>query len=116
MAKPAKQEASKANSTNENNKKNKSKTLEVPHLVDMTITFARSAFLLVSMLVALISYGAGSDLQTIFVRTMIAMIVAGLVMWLISWWVTEQVLEGQSTAGGAGGNLQEDPFLKDVRA
>jgi hypothetical protein len=67
--------------------------LEVPPLVDLTIVFSRSAFLLVTVLVALISFSAGCDLQTIFVRTMVSMIVTGLIMWLASWWVTQQVIE-----------------------
>jgi hypothetical protein len=118
MAKTETPEAPKPAAPAPEKKKKVKQKLEVPPMVDMTIAFSRSAFLMISILVALISYSAGCDMQTIFVRTMIAMIITGLLMWLASWWVTQQVIEShlaeQNTKSAK--NLPDEGLLKDVKA
>jgi hypothetical protein len=99
-------------------KKPKKQKLEVPPMVELTIAFSRSAFILVSILVALISYSAGCDLQTIFARTMVAMIITGLILWLISWWVMQIVIENQlaEQKEKQGDSLPDEGLLKDMKA
>jgi hypothetical protein len=94
------------------------KKVEVPPMVDLTITFARAAFLLVSVMVALISYGAGCDWQTIFVRTMVSMISTGMILWLVSWWVTQKVIENyySDVKAKQANHLHDEGLLKDVKA
>jgi len=118
MAKPDKKQPPKQETAPQENKNDskKKQMLEVPPLVDMTITFSRSAFILISILVALVSFGSGSDLQTVFVRTLIAMIVTGLLMWLISWWITEQFFESQIKESAARSEMKDENMLKDVKA
>ena len=67
--------------------------LDVPPMVDLVITVSRSVVVLLTIFVALITINAGNDLRTIVVRTMAAMIVFGLIMWVVSWAITEQYLE-----------------------
>jgi hypothetical protein len=97
-------------------KKPRVKQIEVPPLVDLTINFSSKAFLLVSLLVALISLSAGCDLLTIFVRTMVTMIVSGLLMWLVSWWITQQYLADQQEQFKAKREEPADGLIKDVKA
>ncbi len=97
-------------------KKPKAPPVVVPPLVDLTINFSSKAFLLVSLLVALISLSSGADLLTIFVRTMVTMIVSGLLMWLVSWWITQQYLADQQAQSNKKDDDMADGMLKDVKA
>ena len=97
-------------------KKPKALPVVVPPLVDLTINFSSKAFLLVSLLVALISLSAGCDLLTIFVRTMVTMIVSGLLMWLVSWWITQQYLADQQDQPHKRDGDAADGKMKDVKA
>ena len=129
MAKTDAPETVKAAPQPEKKKKEKAKKvkpvkpkLEVPPLVELTITFSRMAFLMVSILAALLSFSAGADLQTIFVRTMVTMIVAGMAFWLVSWWVAQQMIEDRQAelkakeAEKEAQKLPEEGLLTDVKA
>ena len=119
MAKAETPEPQKAPPPPEKKKKPVKPKLEVPPLVELTIAFSRSAFILVSILVALISYSAGCDLQNIFVRTMVAMIITGLILWLVSWWVMQIVIENQLSEQKekqTETSLPDEGLLKDMKA
>lgn len=102
------------------NKKKKEKKvkpkIEVPPVVDLVISFSRSTVLLISVLVALISINSGCDLQTIFVRSLTALIVSGVVIWLVSWMFTQQYLESILPKPKNDSESQEDGSMKDVKA
>ncbi len=97
-------------------KKPKAPPVVVPPLIDLTINFSSKAFLLVSLLVALISLSSGCDLLTIFVRTMVTMIVSGLLMWLVSWWVTQQYLADQQEQSRKKNEEPIDSLMNDLKA
>ena len=100
----------------EKKKEQASKRPVVPPLIDMTINFSSKVFLMVSLLVALISFGTGCDLTTIFVRTMVAMIVSGLLMWVISWWVTQQYIEDHRQLYKTANHENGEGVMKDIKA
>jgi hypothetical protein len=97
-------------------KKPKAKANPVPPVVDLTINFASKTFLLISIMVGLISLGSGADLLTIFVRTMVSMIVSGLLMWLISWWFTQQYLADQQEQTKLKNAENADGMMKEIKA
>ena len=121
MAKPETLEPQKATPPPSSEKKKEKpvkRKAELPPMIDLTIAFSRAAFLLVSILVALISYSAGCDMQTIFVRTMVSMIITGLILWLVSWWVMQVVIEDHLAEQKVKHepNLPDESLLKDVKA
>lgn len=90
--------------------------IEVPPVVDMVISFSKTTVLLISILVALISINSGSDLQTIFVRALTALIVSGVIIWLVSWMFTQQYLESILTQPKKDADGSEDGMMKDLKA
>lgn len=90
--------------------------IELPPLVEMMIAFSRTAVVLVAVMVALISINLGCDLLTIFIRTMVSLIGSGLLLWLISWWITQLYFEGLVT--NQKNQIGESPegTIKDFKA
>jgi hypothetical protein len=91
-------------------------TIEVPPVVDMTISFSRTATLSVTVIVALFSLSAGADFQTIFVRSTVALIVSGLLLWLISWWVAHTYLENAISKENNQQEISSEGLIKDIKA
>ena len=90
--------------------------MEVPPMVDLVISFSRSVVLLISILVALISISSGCDLQTIFVRFLAALIVSGMVLWLVSWLFTQQYYENALVKPKKDSETADDSLMNDVKA
>jgi hypothetical protein len=119
MAKQENPEPQKPAPVSAADKKKKEKALKrfmVPPLIDMIIDFSSKAFLLVSLLVALVSFGSGCDLTTIFVRTLVAMIVTGLLMWVLSWWITQQYIAEHQPRYKATNVENSEGMMKDIKA
>jgi hypothetical protein len=113
---PAAEKSAEARQDKKNDRAKKQR-VELPPVVEMIISIARSTVLLFAIVVALVSLNAGADVQTIFIRIMVTLMGSGLVLWLATWWITqlyfENVIQKQnSQVGGA----PEEGLIKDVKA
>ena len=97
-------------------KKSKKPRVELPPLVEMVITFAKTTVVLVAVMVALISLNMGADLQTIFIRTMVTLVASGLLLWIITWWLAQLYFEGMVNNQKNQMEGSPDGTMKDIKA
>lgn len=122
MSKTESPEAQKLNSPQPSAEKPKKKEkvkkqrVELPPLIEMTITFSRTSVVLITMVVALISLSTGADLLTLFVRSIVAMMVSGLLLWLVSWWVTQNYFDSMREQSKNPEEGIPDGAMKDIKA
>ena len=97
-AKPVKEKKPKAKPANDE--------VELPMLIEIGYTFAGILLVAVAVIVAAVSMVSGASLVQIFLRTLVTVVVMGVVLWLFTWQFSTGVLEG------AMRSMEEDELKK----
>ena len=75
-------------------KEKKRDSVELPMLVEIAFTFSGILLVSVTVAVAVISVVTGAGLYEIFLRTLVAILAMGGVLWLFNWQFSGGVLHG----------------------